>query len=83
MGLFLSDVIDASRSKPHSDGQTMILDRISSNPCTFAESISQYIDVAKIGWGIPFLLDTGFLEKWVNAWNDLGVGVSNGGTLLE
>ena len=83
MALFLNDIIDASRPKPHNDGQTMVLDRITGNPQTFASSISQYIDVAKIGWGIPFILDTEFLDKWVNAWNNLGVSVSNGGTLLE
>ena len=83
MGLFLNEVINASRPKPHKEGQTMVLDRISANPSSFAESISQYIDVAKIGWGIPFLLDTEFLDRWINAWNELGVSVSNGGTLLE
>ncbi len=83
MAKFLQDVIDASRPKPHAEGKTMVLDRISVDLGPSAASLSQYIDVLKIGWGIPFLIESDVLENYVRKWNSLGVSVSNGGTLLE
>ena len=83
MAKFLQSVIDASRPKPHASGVTMVLDRVSGSLGPVAKSLSEYIDVVKIGWGIPFLIDAGQLEAWVREWTSLGVSVSNGGTLLE
>ncbi len=83
MPKFLQEIIDASRPKPHIEGITMVLDRISKFPEVEAEAVAQYIDVAKIGWGIPFIMESGSLRKWVDRWKSMGVSVSNGGTLLE
>ena len=83
MTKFLQEIIDASRPKPHVDGITMVLDRISIFPREEVEAVAQYIDVAKIGWGIPFIMESGNVKNWVDQWRRMGVSVSNGGTLLE
>jgi len=80
---FLQNIIDASRPKPHKEGQTMVLDRVSIFPGTSVEAVAQYIDIAKIGWGIPFIMESSAVREWVDCWKSMGVSVSNGGTLLE
>jgi phosphosulfolactate synthase len=62
---------------------TMMIDRILPGLEEMLPVISPYISVAKIGWGIPLLLEDSFLKARVRSYRNYGVHVSNGGTLLE
>ncbi len=80
---FLETVISAPRSKPRRRGLTMVLDRLAADPRPIVEALAPYIDVVKIGWGIPVLLEDAVLARRVSLYRDHDVHVSNGGTLLE
>lgn len=82
MGLFES-VVGAPRTKPRRRGLTMVLDRLAVDPGPSVEALAPYIDVVKIGWGIPALLDDPALTRRVRFFRDHDIHVSNGGTLLE
>jgi phosphosulfolactate synthase len=80
---FLSEVISAERPKPHSSAITMVLDRLGYSVEETLALLSDYIDVVKIGWGLPFLLEANNLKHRVERYLQSGLFVSNGGTLLE
>ncbi len=45
--------------------------------------MSPYVDVVKIGWGLPLLLPRDEVRKKIGFYHELGLEVSTGGTLLE
>ncbi|MDG6923438.1 MAG: phosphosulfolactate synthase, partial [Nitrososphaerota archaeon] len=71
------------RQKPRTSGVTMILDRLSYGISETINLLGEYADTAKIGWGLPFLVDQKLLSRRVGSYRKNQIHVSNGGTLLE
>jgi len=65
------------------DPKTMVIDRLLSGIDELLDRSWRYISVAKIGWGLPLLLENQQLRDRVKMYRDRGIDVSNGGTLLE
>ena len=80
---FLERVVEAGRKKPRSAGLTMVLDRLAADPDLLVSALAEYVDVVKLGWGIPLLLAEPALRHRVLRYREAGIHVSNGGTLLE
>lgn len=75
--------LPARASKPRSAGLTHVLDK--GSPPSEVEGLllsgGAYVDIVKIGWGIGYL-DRG-LKQRMTVYQDAGVRVCLGGTLLE
>lgn len=69
--------------RPRKVGITHVLDRLHRLAGTDLADLAPYIDVAKIGWGLPLLLPRDRVRERIKAYHDLGIEVSTGGTLLE
>ena len=69
--------------RPRPTGLTHVLDRLAARAPGSLDTLAPYIDVVKIGWGLPLLLPRDALRARIRAYHDLGVRVSTGGTLLE
>ncbi len=69
--------------RPRTTSVTHVLDRL--QPITPQEigDLAPYIDVAKIGWGLPLLLPRDRVRARIKTYQDEGIEVSTGGTLLE
>jgi len=65
------------------DPKTMVIDRLLPGIDEFLDRSWRYISVAKIGWGLPLLIESQQLRDRVKMYRDKGIDVSNGGTLLE
>lgn len=78
---FPADVPTVSR--PRKNGITHVLDRLQALHPEELEYLAPYIDVAKIGWGLPLLLSREKVRQRLTTYHDVGVEVSTGGTLLE
>jgi phosphosulfolactate synthase len=70
-------------SRPRSTGITHVLDRLVPLHATELGYIAPYIDVAKIGWGLPLLLPRATIRDRLKTYHDFSIDVSTGGTLLE
>lgn len=70
-------------ARPRSTGITHVLDRLVPLHATELGYVAPYIDVAKIGWGLPLLLPRTTVRDRVKTYHDFGIEVSTGGTLLE
>ena len=72
-------------SRPHrrSSGITHVLDRLVPLHDEELSYLAPYIDIAKIGWGLPLLLPRETVGERIKKWHDYSVEVSTGGTLLE
>ncbi len=70
-------------SRPRKTGITHVLDRLVSLDPTQLGFLAPYIDVTKIGWGLPLLVRRETLHERIRLYHDVGVQVSTGGTLLE
>ena len=80
---FLEPTIATPRSKPRKRGLTMVLDRLAGDAEPILGALAPYIDVVKIGWGIPLLLDDAVLARRIRLLREHDIRVSNGGTMLE
>ncbi|HZY91604.1 MAG TPA: phosphosulfolactate synthase [Thermoplasmata archaeon] len=69
--------------KPRSVGVTHVLDRLHGLHASELTPLAPYIDVVKIGWGLPLLLPRAEVRRRIDAYHAMGVEVSTGGTLLE
>jgi phosphosulfolactate synthase len=69
--------------RPRKVGVTHVLDRLQRLAATDLTDFAPYIDVAKIGWGLPLLLPRERIRERIKAYHELGIEVSTGGTLLE
>ena len=70
-------------ARPRGVGITHVLDRLHGlNPAELTP-LAPYIDVVKIGWGLPLLLPREEVRRRIRFYHDIGVEVSTGGTLLE
>ncbi len=69
--------------RPRTAGLTHALDRLEPLTPDFLVEAGPYLDVAKIGWGLPLLLARDRLANRIRMYHDAGVQVATGGTLLE
>ena len=83
MPRFLRTLVASPRAKPRKRGLTMVLDRLAGDLDGPLDLLHPYIDIVKVGWGIPLLLDERGLQRRVRAIREHDIHVSNGGTLLE
>ncbi|QRF75020.1 Phosphosulfolactate synthase [Thermoplasmatales archaeon] len=65
------------------DPKTMVIDRLLPGIDELLARSWRYFTVAKIGWGLPLLIENQQLRDRVKVYRDKGIDVSNGGTLLE
>jgi phosphosulfolactate synthase len=70
-------------TRPRKTGMTHVLDRLDPLSEEWLRPLARYIDVVKIGWGLPLLLPREVVRKRIRFYHELGVEVSTGGTLLE
>lgn len=70
-------------TRPRPTGITHVLDRLEGRSPDGLDILAPYIDVVKIGWGLPLLLARERLRERVRIFHDAGLLVSTGGTLLE
>jgi phosphosulfolactate synthase len=70
-------------TRPRTVGLTHALDRLQPGSTNELAELAVYIDIVKIGWGLPLLLPKDALRRRIKFYQDLGVEVSTGGTLLE
>ena len=63
--------------------KTMVIDRMLPGIQESLEWTSGFMTVAKMGWGLPLLLEETEVRKRVQMYRQYGVDVSNGGTMLE
>ncbi|MFI5414355.1 MAG: phosphosulfolactate synthase [Candidatus Lutacidiplasmatales archaeon] len=69
--------------RPRKTGVTHVLDRLDPLSEDWLRPLARYIDVVKIGWGLPLLLPREVVRRRIKFYHELGVEVSTGGTLLE
>ncbi len=69
--------------RPRTTGITHALDRLQGLHKEELGYLAPYVDVAKIGWGLPLLLPREKVRERVRLYHDVGIEVSTGGTLLE
>lgn len=70
-------------ARPRTTGITHVLDRLDGINHEELAYLAPYIDVAKIGWGLPLLLPRAKVRERIKQYHDCSVEVSTGGTLLE
>jgi phosphosulfolactate synthase len=69
--------------RPRKTGVTNILDRLHQLNPEEIRPLAAYIDVVKIGWGLPLLLPREEVRRRIAFYHQLQIEVSTGGTLLE
>ncbi|MCI4324156.1 MAG: phosphosulfolactate synthase [Thermoplasmata archaeon] len=69
--------------RPRKVGLTHVLDRLSGSKPDQLQHLAGYIDIVKIGWGLPLLIPRDEVRARVRFYHDIGVEVSTGGTLFE
>ncbi len=69
--------------RPREAGITHVLDRLQGLHADELAYLAPYVDVAKIGWGLPLLLPRDQVRDRVARYHKVGIEVSTGGTLLE
>ncbi|HLM90839.1 MAG TPA: phosphosulfolactate synthase [Thermoplasmata archaeon] len=69
--------------RPRTTSVTHLLDRLQHVTAEEISDLASYIDIAKIGWGLPLLLPKERLKARVHLYQKEGIEVSTGGTLLE
>jgi phosphosulfolactate synthase len=69
--------------RPRAVGVTHLLDRLHGFQPEELRPLAGYVDVVKIGWGLPLLLPREAVRARIAAFHEMGLEVSTGGTLLE
>lgn len=69
--------------RPRTVGITHVLDRLHHLHPEELRPLAPYVDVVKIGWGLPLLLPREELRQRIAFYHSLGLEVSTGGALLE
>ena len=72
-----------SVERPRTLGLTHVLDRLHQLNPEELRPLAPYVDVVKIGWGLPLLLPRDELRKRIQFFHGLGIEVSTAGALLE
>jgi phosphosulfolactate synthase len=70
-------------ARPRITGVTHVLDRLDAISRDELAYLAPYVDVAKIGWGLPLLLPRSKVRDRIKLYHEFHVEVSTGGTLLE
>ncbi len=70
-------------NRPRQNGITHVLDRLHALDPGELAYLAPYIDVVKIGWGLPLLLTRDRVRERIRTYHEHGIEVSTGGTLLE
>ena len=85
MNAFEAIEIPNRTNKPRDKGITMVLDKGLGyyQALDLMEYAADYIDVIKLGWGIPRLISEDKIGKKVALYKAHNILVSNGGTLFE
>lgn len=78
---FPADVIRVTR--PRVRGITEVLDRLSGFHPDELGNLAPYIDVARIGWGLPLLVARDRLKERIRRYHDVGIDVSTSSELVE
>ena len=81
-GRFFPESI-ARVERPRRVGVTHVLDRLHGLSLEELRPLAPYVDVVKIGWGLPLLLPRDEVRKRIERYHELDIEVSTGGTLLE
>jgi len=69
--------------KPRKAGLTMVVDKFQGLDKEEFDALSGYVDIVKIRWGLPLIVEAEFLRKRIRFYHDRSVRVSTGGTLCE
>lgn len=80
-GFFGSELPKPGR--PRTGGLTHVLDRFAPLSEPGLAALAPFVDIVKIGWGLPLLVPQPTLERRLATFHRLGWEVSTGGTLLE
>ena len=78
---FPADVLRVTR--PRVRGITEVLDRLSGFHPEELGNLAPYIDVARIGWGLPLLVARDRLKDRIRRYHDHGIDVSTSSELVE
>ncbi|MFY9717390.1 MAG: phosphosulfolactate synthase [Thermoplasmata archaeon] len=78
---FPADVVRVTR--PRARGITEVLDRLSGFHPEELGNLAPYIDVARIGWGLPLLVARDRLKDRIRRYHDVGIDVSTSSELVE
>lgn len=78
---FPTDVVRVAR--PRARGITEVLDRLSGFHTEELANLAPYIDVARIGWGLPLLVARERLKDRIRGYHDFGIDVSTSSELVE
>jgi len=80
---FLEGVLEKRGAKPRTKGLTLVVDRFEGLDKEEFSSLSEYVDVVKVRWGLPLLVDAELLKARIKFYHSRGVKVTTGGTLCE
>lgn len=69
-------------SRPRVRGITEVLDRLSGFHPDELANLAPYIDVARIGWGLPLLVARDRLRERIRRYHDVGIDVSTSSELI-
>jgi len=83
MRRFLHGIVPVRPGKPRDRGITHAVDHLFAVPQVQAPQLFEFVDVVKIGWGLPALFTTATLKARIDRYHRMGVRVSSGGTLTE
>lgn len=78
---FPADVPPVAR--PRARGITEVLDRLGGVYPDELATLAPYIDVARVGWGLPLLISRDRLKERIRRYHDVGINVSTSSELLE
>ncbi len=83
LAVLLERLTQPRPGKPREKGLTIVLDRLQPLGGDYLEIAAEYIDYAKIGWGLSLLAPPRALAERLEAYHSHGIQVLAGGTLLE
>ena len=80
---FMRGSFGEKSGKPRSVGLTQVVDKLQGLDKEEFGSLSGYVDIVKIRWGLPLIVDREYLRRRIRFYHDRSVRVSTGGTLCE
>jgi phosphosulfolactate synthase len=70
-------------NRPRDIGLTSVIDRLYPIDVPQLDFLAPYIDLVKVGWGLPLLIPRSTVRARIATYHERGIEVSTGGTLLE
>jgi len=80
---FMQGSFGEKSKKPRSEGLTQAVDKFQGLDKDEFDAFSGYVDIVKIRWGLPLIVERDRLKKRIQFYHDRSVQVSTGGTLCE